>query len=173
MASDLITDGCEQPCSCWDLNSGPSKEQSVLLTAEPSLQLIFWDSRYRSLIYNSRFPPSLWVLATLPRVTFSFYRVLFVISHCRSLGCWSPFQKALVEVPISMYFLNVCLLTLPEFALFMNVHQWPCTTAVSFFPNRERMWQMSCCVSHLTSVGHQGCGSPHSMVWKALSHGQV
>jgi hypothetical protein len=37
-ASDLITDGCEPPCGCWDLNSGPSEEQSVLLTAEPSLQ---------------------------------------------------------------------------------------------------------------------------------------
>ena len=31
-------DGCEPPCGCWDLNSGPSEEQSVLLTAEPSLQ---------------------------------------------------------------------------------------------------------------------------------------
>jgi hypothetical protein len=30
--------GCEPPCGCWDLNSGPLKEQSVLLTAEPSLQ---------------------------------------------------------------------------------------------------------------------------------------
>ena len=38
MASDLITDGYEPPCGCWDLNSGPSKEQSLLLTAEPSLQ---------------------------------------------------------------------------------------------------------------------------------------
>jgi hypothetical protein len=28
----------EPPCGCWDLNSGPLKEQSVLLTAEPSLQ---------------------------------------------------------------------------------------------------------------------------------------
>jgi hypothetical protein len=28
-------DGCEPPCGCWDLNSGPSEEQSVLLTAEP------------------------------------------------------------------------------------------------------------------------------------------
>jgi hypothetical protein len=36
--SDLIMDGCELPCGCWDLNSGPSEEQSVLLTAEPSLQ---------------------------------------------------------------------------------------------------------------------------------------
>ena len=34
---DLITDGCEPLCGCWDLNSGPSVEQSVLLTAEPSI----------------------------------------------------------------------------------------------------------------------------------------
>jgi hypothetical protein len=37
-ASDLITDGCEPPCGCWHLNSGPSEEQSLLLTFEPSLQ---------------------------------------------------------------------------------------------------------------------------------------
>ena len=37
-ASDLITDGCEPSCGCWDLNSGPSEEQSVLLTTEPSHQ---------------------------------------------------------------------------------------------------------------------------------------
>jgi hypothetical protein len=37
-ASNLITDGCEPPYGCWDLNSGPSGKQSVLLTAEPSLQ---------------------------------------------------------------------------------------------------------------------------------------
>jgi hypothetical protein len=36
--SDLIIDGCEPPCGCWDLNSGPLEEQSVLLTAEPCLQ---------------------------------------------------------------------------------------------------------------------------------------
>ncbi|XP_063140386.1 alpha-N-acetyl-neuraminyl-2,3-beta-galactosyl-1,3-N-acetyl-galactosaminide alpha-2,6-sialyltransferase isoform X5 [Rattus norvegicus] len=35
--SDVITDS-EPPCGCWDLNSGPLEEQSVLLTAEPSLQ---------------------------------------------------------------------------------------------------------------------------------------
>jgi hypothetical protein len=28
----LITDGCEPPCGCWDLNSGPSEEQSGTLT---------------------------------------------------------------------------------------------------------------------------------------------
>ena len=37
-ALDLITDGCEPLCGCWDLNSGPLEEQSGLLTAEPSLQ---------------------------------------------------------------------------------------------------------------------------------------
>ena len=33
-----LTDGCEPPCGCWDLNSGPLEEQLVLLTTEPSLQ---------------------------------------------------------------------------------------------------------------------------------------
>jgi hypothetical protein len=37
-ASDLITGGCKAPCGCWDLNSRPSEEQSVLLSAEPSRQ---------------------------------------------------------------------------------------------------------------------------------------
>jgi hypothetical protein len=30
-ASDPITDGCEPPCGCWKLNSGPLEEQWVLL----------------------------------------------------------------------------------------------------------------------------------------------
>jgi hypothetical protein len=30
--SDLVTDGCEPPCGCWDLNSWPSEEQSGALT---------------------------------------------------------------------------------------------------------------------------------------------
>jgi hypothetical protein len=34
----LVTDGCEPPCGCWDLNLGPLEEQLVLLTAEPSLK---------------------------------------------------------------------------------------------------------------------------------------
>jgi hypothetical protein len=40
-ASDTIADGCEPPCGCWGLNSGPLEEQLVLLTAEPSLQPLF------------------------------------------------------------------------------------------------------------------------------------
>ena len=35
--SDPITYGCEPPCICWALNSGPLEEHSVFLTAEPSL----------------------------------------------------------------------------------------------------------------------------------------
>jgi uncharacterized Fe-S center protein len=31
-------DGCEPPCDCWELNSGPLEVGLVLLTAEPSLQ---------------------------------------------------------------------------------------------------------------------------------------
>jgi hypothetical protein len=31
-AWDPITDGCEPPCGCWELNSGPLEEPSVLLT---------------------------------------------------------------------------------------------------------------------------------------------
>jgi len=34
----VSTDGCEPPCGCWELNSGPLGQQSVLLTTEPSLQ---------------------------------------------------------------------------------------------------------------------------------------
>jgi hypothetical protein len=33
-ASDLIMGGCEPPFGCWDLNSGPLEEQSVLLPTE-------------------------------------------------------------------------------------------------------------------------------------------
>jgi hypothetical protein len=36
--TEFITDICEPPCGCWELNSGPLEEQSVLLTSEPSLQ---------------------------------------------------------------------------------------------------------------------------------------
>jgi hypothetical protein len=38
-ASDPITDGCEPPCGCWELNWEPLEEQSVLLTAEPPLYM--------------------------------------------------------------------------------------------------------------------------------------
>ena len=33
-----VTDGCEPPCGCWELNPGPIEEKPVLLATEPSLQ---------------------------------------------------------------------------------------------------------------------------------------
>jgi hypothetical protein len=43
-ASNLIMGSHEPPCGCWDLNSEPLEEQSVLLTAEPSLQPRYLES---------------------------------------------------------------------------------------------------------------------------------
>ena len=40
-ASDPITDDCELPFDCWELNSGPLEQQPVLFTTEPPLQPIF------------------------------------------------------------------------------------------------------------------------------------
>jgi hypothetical protein len=36
--SDLIMGGCKPPWGCWDLNSGPSEKEPVLLPTEPSRQ---------------------------------------------------------------------------------------------------------------------------------------
>jgi hypothetical protein len=64
-------DGCEPPSGCWDLNSGPSEEQSVLLTAEPSLQ-----------------PPSIYFCL--------FVSILTNLCACRGLRTtlWSQFSPA-------------------------------------------------------------------------------
>jgi hypothetical protein len=43
-ASDPITDGCEPPCGCWDLNSGPLEEQPVLFITESSLHFLVFSS---------------------------------------------------------------------------------------------------------------------------------
>jgi len=44
-----ITDGCEPPCGCWELNSGPLEEQSVLLTADPFHQPLSW--AFKKILY--------------------------------------------------------------------------------------------------------------------------
>lgn len=38
---ELELDGCELPCGCWELNSGPLVEQYALLTAEILLPTLF------------------------------------------------------------------------------------------------------------------------------------
>jgi hypothetical protein len=41
-AQNLIIDGCEPPYGCWELNSGPLEEQSVLLTISLAPSLHFF-----------------------------------------------------------------------------------------------------------------------------------
>jgi hypothetical protein len=53
---DPITDGCELPCECWELNSGPLEEQAVLLKTEPSLHHDKCDLKKKK---NSEFETSL------------------------------------------------------------------------------------------------------------------
>ena len=38
--TEIVTDDCEPPRGCWELNPGSLEEQSELLTTEPSLQLL-------------------------------------------------------------------------------------------------------------------------------------
>ena len=54
-APDLITNGCEPPCGCWELNSGPLEEQSVLLTSEPSPQHLAYTFNPHSTLYPFSF----------------------------------------------------------------------------------------------------------------------
>jgi hypothetical protein len=41
-ASDHIIDCCEPPCGCWELNSGPLEEQTVLSISKPSFCDSLW-----------------------------------------------------------------------------------------------------------------------------------
>jgi hypothetical protein len=98
-ASDLITGGCEPPCGCWDLNFGPSEEQSGALThwaISPapiflSFFLSFFTGLFHVVLDVVEFPglklrdspvPDSWVLelkayATTTRHKLKFYIVTF------------------------------------------------------------------------------------------------
>ena len=55
VSSDLgVTDSCELPCGCWELNPGPLEKQSMLRSTEPSLQpsLVFSSTEERPKKYN-------------------------------------------------------------------------------------------------------------------------
>jgi hypothetical protein len=68
--SDLITDGCEPPCGCWDLNSGPLEEQSGTLThwaispARLVFFLIFKTCIYSQAVVAHAINPSTWETET-------------------------------------------------------------------------------------------------------------
>jgi hypothetical protein len=67
-ASDFffVTDGCEPPCGCWDLNFGPLEEQSVLLTAEPSHQPCIWFLFNFFVVLENNLGPSCWAVGPVP-----------------------------------------------------------------------------------------------------------
>jgi len=79
-ASDPITDGCEPPCGCWELNSGPLEEQSMLLTTEPSLQplnAVLYKKKNQqkdSIVAQDNF--WLFLVNTFPRLFFFLFIVL-------------------------------------------------------------------------------------------------
>jgi hypothetical protein len=87
-ASDSNTDGCKPPCGCWDLNSGPPEEQSVLLTAEPILQpnyYIFLKHSYIAILLNC-----------YQKVGFYF------VSYWKSYGSLILADTHLVDWPLSL-----------------------------------------------------------------------
>jgi hypothetical protein len=74
--SDLIMDGCEPPCGCLDLNSGPSEEQSVLLTTEPSLQPERWLKNTRWITPEERtLKVAPWITHTCKCISYSHTRL--------------------------------------------------------------------------------------------------
>jgi hypothetical protein len=78
-----ITDGCDPPCDCWELNSGPLGKQPVLLT---TLLCHHIHSFTGIKAYSSRIPdyaedqlktPASWAWGTT-----RFLDVSFIASHC-------------------------------------------------------------------------------------------
>jgi hypothetical protein len=68
-ASDPITDGCELPCGCWELNSWPLEEQSLLLTTEQ-----FWNVPFFFFLITQFY---LFPSSTYPRYFVSNYTLTF------------------------------------------------------------------------------------------------
>ena len=80
---DPITDGCEPPCGCWELNLGPLEEQSVLLTTEPSLQalesILFFSFLFFSFLFFSfLFFSFLFSFLSFPFLSFPFLSFPFL-----------------------------------------------------------------------------------------------
>ena len=83
MASDFVTDCCEPQCGCWDLNSGPLEEQSVLLTAEPSHQpprTLFLIGLFGSL--ESNFLSSFYIVDISPLSDRGMVKILYHFVGC-------------------------------------------------------------------------------------------
>jgi hypothetical protein len=55
-AADPIIDCCEPPCGGWGLSLGPLEEQTVFLTAEPSLQPLVCLSLKKTIFHSLSIP---------------------------------------------------------------------------------------------------------------------
>jgi hypothetical protein len=95
-APDLLIDGCDPPCGCWDLNSGPLEEHPVLLTTEPPLQPNYWilePSIGRPTLWTSWTTACMWACACMCRCLKARggYQILWSWSDKLSAtkcGCW-------------------------------------------------------------------------------------
>jgi hypothetical protein len=81
-ASDPTTDGCEPPCGCWKLNSGPLEEQLVLLTTEPSLQPPSFLFQSLHFIFNYLFEVLFFVVGSGGGFGFFLFLFVFVFFVC-------------------------------------------------------------------------------------------
>jgi hypothetical protein len=91
--SDLITDDCEPPCGCWDLNCRPSEEKSGALTHWAISPAHSWPlnlSHFCSIQENLPFADVLKAFFPLSLVLDSMYLVL-----CG--GSWSKLTWALYK----------------------------------------------------------------------------
>jgi hypothetical protein len=100
--SDLITAGCEPPCDCWDLNSGPSEEQSVLLTTEPSLQPLL-----SFFIGGSGCVPQILSLHQVgPKVIYSWGQHFSLFSHHASIERHSVHTRIILQVHTRQFYVQ-------------------------------------------------------------------
>jgi hypothetical protein len=93
-ASDPITDGCESPCGFWELNSGLLEEQSVLLTAEPSLQSSFLFSINHFIHLHFKWYPCFQCMTPIPSAfPFASLRMLLhPLTHSHLIALESPYN---------------------------------------------------------------------------------
>jgi len=100
-ASDLITDGCEPPCGCWELNSG------------------LWKSRHRAQPLSHLSSPLSAVLISRGKCTWRGFLTKILLSavvphwlsenlcsylHCHRLCLSSPAHGSLCESIVSLFF---------------------------------------------------------------------
>jgi hypothetical protein len=82
--------GCEPPCGCWELNSGPLEEQPVPLTAEPSLSLLICNYNFTTFFKKDLFIICKFTVAVFRHTRRGSQILLWmVVSHHVVAGIWT------------------------------------------------------------------------------------